>query len=237
MHRAAQSVALPRPLLVATLWCLDRVATVLIAARVSANTVTASSLVVAAVGGVLLGFGQFGWAALAMIAASLGDALDGIVARRTGSSSVAGALLDASVDRYQELLLLGGMAVYLRTSTWALVATLGALGGSFMVSYGSAKAEGLRVAAPPGVMRRAERATVLCAGVVLTPAFDRAVRSGFLPAWAEHAPLLLAIGAVAVVANISAVRRLRAVALRRMRVARPSLRTRSCISSGCSSSV
>jgi phosphatidylglycerophosphate synthase len=221
----------------ATLWCLDRVASALIAARVSANAVTASSLVLAGVGGVLLGMGHLGWAAAAMIVASLGDALDGIVARRTGSASVAGALLDAAVDRYQELLLLGGMAVYLRMSTWALVVTLGALGGSFMVSYGSAKAEGLRVPVPPGVMRRAERALVLCAGVTLTPAFDLAVRSGSLPPWAEHAPLLLALAVVAVVANVSAVRRIRALALRRARVARPSLRTRSCISSGCSSSV
>jgi CDP-diacylglycerol---glycerol-3-phosphate 3-phosphatidyltransferase len=147
------------------------------------------------------------------VAASLGDALDGLVARRTGSASVAGALLDASIDRYEEFFFLGGIAVYFHDSTWALLLTLFALSGSFMVSYGSAKAEALGVPVPAGAMRRTERAVCLCLGVALTPVLLWAAPGSSLPPWAMHAPLFAALAVVAVVANISAVRRLRFLAV------------------------
>jgi CDP-diacylglycerol--glycerol-3-phosphate 3-phosphatidyltransferase len=87
-----------------------------------------------------------------------------------------------------------------------------ALAGSFMVSYGSAKAEALRVAVPDGMMRRAERATVLCVGVAVVPFAGELATRLDVP-WLHHAPVLLAVAIVAVAANASAVRRLRLVAL------------------------
>jgi CDP-diacylglycerol--glycerol-3-phosphate 3-phosphatidyltransferase len=191
---------------------LDHAARGLIGAGVSANAVTVASVVTAAGGGVLLGFGYFGWASIAMIAASLGDALDGLVARRTGTSSVAGALLDASVDRYEEFFFLAGLSVYLHQVVWAFVLALTALAGSFMVSYGSAKAEALGVPVPPGAMRRVERAVVLCTGVAATFLCGAAARAAWLPAWAALAPLYGSLGVVAVVSNVSAIRRLRFLA-------------------------
>jgi CDP-diacylglycerol--glycerol-3-phosphate 3-phosphatidyltransferase len=210
---ARSSLLLPKTALDAALWGLDHVARVLIALGVTANAITVSSVVLAAIGGVLLACGLFGWAAVAMVAASLGDALDGMVARRTGSASVAGALLDASVDRYEEFFFLGGLAVHFHESTGALLLTLAALAGSFMVSYGSAKAEALGAPVPPGAMRRAERAVCLCAGVVMMPVFTWAARGSALPAWAADAPILFMLAVVAVGANVSAIRRLRFLAL------------------------
>jgi CDP-diacylglycerol--glycerol-3-phosphate 3-phosphatidyltransferase len=214
--RARSSLILPQPLLDATVSSLDSVARGLIALGVTANAITGSSVILAAVAGALLCFGQFGWAAVAMVVASLGDALDGLVARRTGSASVAGALLDASVDRYEEFFFLAGIAVYFHDSTWTLMLTLLALCGCFMVSYGSAKAEALGVPVPPGAMRRAERAVCLCLGVALTSASARVALGSTLPlpAWAAHAPLFAALGLVAVVANVSAIRRLQFLASR-----------------------
>jgi CDP-diacylglycerol---glycerol-3-phosphate 3-phosphatidyltransferase len=213
---ARSSILLPRAALDATLCCLDYVARGLIVLGVTANTVTVSSVVLAGIAGALLCFGQFGWAAVAMVVASLGDALDGMIARRTGSASVAGALLDASIDRYEEFFFLGGLAIYFRDSVGALALTLVALAGSFMVSYGSAKAEALGVPVPPGAMRRAERAVCLCVGVAATPVFAWLTRGAVLPSWASplvsQAPLFVALGLVAVVANVSAIRRLRFLA-------------------------
>ena len=211
-RQARPSLVLPRAALDAALWGLDHVASGLIALGVTANAISVSSVVLAAIAGALLGFGQFGWAAVAMVSASLGDALDGLVARRTGTASMAGALLDASIDRYEEFFFLGGLAIYFHASTWALGLTLLALAGSFMVSYGSAKAEAFGVPVPPGAMRRAERAVCLCAGVALTPLFTWAARGSAVVPWAAHAPLLVALGLVAVVANVSAIRRLRFLA-------------------------
>ncbi len=81
-----------------------------------------------------------------------------------------------------------------------------------MVSYGTAKAEALGVESPRGAMRRVERAVYLDAGVLFVPiAGALAARFG-LPAWVEHVPVLLALGLVGAVGNVSAVRRLLAVA-------------------------
>jgi CDP-diacylglycerol--glycerol-3-phosphate 3-phosphatidyltransferase len=221
VRETRSSLVLPGAWLDAALWCLDHVARGFIALGVTASAITVSSLVLAGIAGTLLAFGQFGWAGVAMVAASLGDALDGMVARRTGSASVAGALLDASVDRYEEFFFLGGLAIYFHESVGALLLILAALTGSFMVSYGSAKAEALGVPVPPGAMRRAERAVFLCVGVVLTPVFTWATQGSALPFWATYAPLFGALGLVAVGANVSAVRRLRLLARGKVVVARP----------------
>jgi CDP-diacylglycerol--glycerol-3-phosphate 3-phosphatidyltransferase len=206
------SLVLPDAICRVVLAPLDRAARVLVRLGISANVITSLSIVLGALGGVLLGFGKFGPAAVAMVIASLGDALDGLVARRSGSASVAGALLDASGDRYQEFFFLGGLAVFFRESAPALILTLLALSGSFMVSYGSAKAEALGVPVPPGVMRRAERAAVLCAGAVLTPPFSWWAHRSAFAGWTGVLPLLVALVLIAVIANASAVRRLHSLA-------------------------
>jgi CDP-diacylglycerol--glycerol-3-phosphate 3-phosphatidyltransferase len=180
---------------------------------ISANAVTALSLVGAGVAGIFLACGHFGVAALLFAATSLGDALDGLVARVTRTESAAGALFDASADRYEEFFALGALAIYFRTSGLLLTLVLLALAGSFMVSYGSAKAEALHVEVPAGAIRRAERATCLSIGTTLVPIVE--ALSGRLhgPTWLGEVPVLLAIGTIAIAANVSAVRRLREVAI------------------------
>lgn len=192
-------------------------------AGLSANCITLASLALAALAGAALALGHFGVAAALCAVSWLGDALDGLVARATGRASEGGALLDASSDRYGEFFFLGGLALHLRGDAAALALTLFALLGSYMVSYGSAKAEGFGVKPPRGAMRRVERATWLCAGALLTPvAGVVAARLGLPPA-AGEAPMLATLALVALVANVSAVRRLRAVAaaVRAARAAAP----------------
>jgi len=196
----------------AALWCIDRAAIRLIRRGVTANSITVACAAVAAIAGVLLSQGCFGLAGPAMIVACLGDALDGAVARRSASASVGGALLDAAADRYGEFFFLAGLAVYFRGSVCALLLVLFALAGSYMVSYGSAKAEALRLPVPSGPMRRAERALCLCAGVTLSSPLAWMTASSLLPSWAPRVPTLSAIALVAVVANVSAIRRLRSLA-------------------------
>ena len=87
-----------------------------------------------------------------------------------------------------------------------------ALLGSFMVSYGSAKAEALGVAVPRGAMRRAERAVWLCGGALLSPLAAALGESAGVAPWIGEAPMLFALAMVALVSNVSAARRLSAVA-------------------------
>ena len=191
---------------------LDRVARVVVALGITANFVTLASLGFAAVGGVLVGLGDFAWATGIVVVASLGDALDGLVARRSGAASIGGALLDCASDRYGEAFLLGGLAVHFRGAAGPFVLTLGALTGSFMVSYGSAKAEALGVAVPAGAMRRADRAVCLCCGLGLTAGLTALANAGWLAPWTAGVPVLIALGLVAAVGNASAIGRLRRLA-------------------------
>jgi CDP-diacylglycerol--glycerol-3-phosphate 3-phosphatidyltransferase len=160
--------------------------------------------------------GHFGIGAALAWTAAAGDALDGLVARRTGTTSAAGALFDASVDRYQEFCVTGALALAFRERPAVLVLSLGALVGSFMVSYGSAKAEALRIVPPRGVMRRAERAVVLGAGLLFGPIASAVAPALGLSARAAgalaDAPIVAALAIVAFAANASAIRRLARVA-------------------------
>jgi CDP-diacylglycerol--glycerol-3-phosphate 3-phosphatidyltransferase len=198
---------LPRGLMEVAYRLCDPLLRGLVALRVTANMVTAFSLLPALAAAVLVATGHFGLGALFAAGAGLCDMLDGMLARRSGSPSDTGELFDAAIDRYVEYLLLAGLAVYFRGSLVGLVLCLGAALGSFMVSYGTAKAEALGVPPPAGAMRRAERAIYVIAGLTLAPLWQRVV-----PAYGCELPVELALLLVAVVANVSAVRRLLRIA-------------------------
>jgi CDP-diacylglycerol---glycerol-3-phosphate 3-phosphatidyltransferase len=188
---------------------------VLVALRVTPNMVTAFSLLPAAACALLVATGHFGLGALLGTVSGFCDLLDGMLARRRGSTSDVGELFDAAVDRYVEFLLLAGLAVYFRASPVALILCLCAVLGAFMVSYTTAKAEALGVPPPKGAMRRAERGVYLVVGCWLAPLWDLIVTGA--PSVASlslgrELPIELALLVVAVVANVSAVRRMLRVA-------------------------
>ena len=218
---AGASPLLGRASMEGAYWALGPLVSACVALGLSANAITLASLVLGLGAGVLLALGHFGLAAAVTMFSSLADALDGLVARKTQTASDAGEVVDAAVERYVELFFLGGLAVYFRAKPAALVLVLAAVLGSFMVSYSTAKAEALQIAPPRGAMRRAERAVVLFAGAALSPIVARFVQ-GDGRAW----PMLAAVGLVAVVANVSAVRRLRALAASIRAAARAALRRR-----------
>jgi CDP-diacylglycerol--glycerol-3-phosphate 3-phosphatidyltransferase len=203
-------------------WAMRPVAQVCIALGLSANVVSWISLALAALAGVSLAAGAFGLAAVVSLASSACDALDGMIARDTGTASDAGEVLDAAVDRYSELFFFGGIVLHERFDPFAIALTLAATAGAIMVSYSTAKAEALGVAAPRGAMRRQERAVYLVVGVALVPIVASACARAGLPAWIARAPLFAVLALVAVVGNVSAVRRLKAIAeaVRKPRAAR-----------------
>jgi len=191
--------------------------TLLCKAHVTPNMVTAFSLVPALISAILIAQGHFGLGALLATGSGFCDMVDGMLARCYNSMSDVGELFDAAVDRYVEYLLLAGLAVYFRGSTVASVICLGAILGSFMVSYTTAKAEALGVAPPKGIMRRAERAVYVIFGCGMAPLWARVVPGS--PGFAglslgQELPVELAMLVVAVVANVSAVRRMLRIAER-----------------------
>jgi phosphatidylglycerophosphate synthase len=159
-----------------------------------------------------LAAGHFGSAACFGTISALLDALDGMVARLTHVSSDAGEVLDAAVDRYVEFFMLGGLVIYYREIPVLMVLAFAALIGSFMVSYSSAKAEALHVDPPKGSMRRPERALYLLLGCAFAPVtIPWLERVREFPIAIAH-PVIVALGLIGVLSNVSAVERFWAIA-------------------------
>jgi CDP-diacylglycerol--glycerol-3-phosphate 3-phosphatidyltransferase len=143
--------------------------------RLKADHLTALGLLLAAACAVVIALGHLMIGLFILILAAVPDLLDGAVAKATGTASVRGAFFDSVSDRVVDSLILGGIAWHLASSRhahWALL-PLAVLAVSNLISYERAKAESLGFTAKGGLMERAERIIVLCAGlafsVILVP--------------------------------------------------------------------
>jgi CDP-diacylglycerol--glycerol-3-phosphate 3-phosphatidyltransferase len=182
----------------------------LVAAKVSANAVSVASLAIAILAAIAFATGHFGVAALVASIASLADGVDGLVARLSGTKSRFGQVLDTTIDRYVDALFLGGILVYVRGELVLLIVTLAAIVGSFMVSYASSVERELSVSGSSAPMRRAHRLAYLIVASASAPFVGHALE-GFVTD-AHRTPVMLAVAAIAIVGNVSAVRRLFAAA-------------------------
>jgi CDP-diacylglycerol--glycerol-3-phosphate 3-phosphatidyltransferase len=194
-----------RGIMDATYWAIEPVVRGLVALGVTPNGMTWSALAFGLGAGAALAVGWFGLATLLATMSTIGDILDGQIARLTGTGSDRGELLDAVVDRYTEFAFLAGLVIYLRDSWWQVALALGATLASFMVSYASAKAEALQVEAPRGLMRRHERSTYLIAGIGVVPLIGPVLVDHGIP---YVTPCLIALAVVAVIGNVAAVQRM-----------------------------
>lgn len=181
-------------------WMLEPIVRGLVRLDITANTMTWTSLVVGVGAAVALAFGMPGLACLLATISTLGDILDGQIARYTHTGSPRGELLDAAVDRYTELAFVAGFIVATRSSVALVILGLTTLQACTMISYSTAKAEAMGITPPRGLMRRHERAAYLITGVGLTSVIPSLV------------PAVIAFGLVAVIGNIAAIRRLTAIA-------------------------
>ena len=133
------------------------------------NTITLISLVFGLISGLLLALDHMLLAFMFGLIMGICDILDGQVASLTNQGSPFGAVLDSTVDRYNESFLFFGLGVhyYLQgQQIWTLVAAF-AMTGSFLVSYVRARAEGLNLQCSIGLMQRSERLVLLGIGVIL----------------------------------------------------------------------
>ena len=147
---------------------LQRIARVFIRARISPNLITLVGAFVAIIPAVFAAQGRFTTAGLVYLLCVPLDALDGAVAREGGQVTRFGALLDSTLDRYSEALMMGGLAYYMAHtgSELGVVAAFAALFGSLMVSYTRARSEGLTVDNKVGIMTRFERTALTILGLL-----------------------------------------------------------------------
>jgi len=119
-------------------------------------------------------------AGFVVLVAGFFDMLDGALARRTNRTSQFGAVLDSTLDRLSDaVLLLGILVLFLFTEEnsalfilvskeWAVLLVGLTLLGSLMVSYIRARAEALGLDCQVGLFTRAERVVVLALGLLLS---------------------------------------------------------------------
>lgn len=172
---------------------------------VSPTTLTLVSLVFAAAAAVSLGAGAFALGGWLYLLAGILDILDGRVARATSRVTRSGAYVDSVIDRYAELLVFAGLAVYYRGG-WELGVVLGAAIGSVMVSYARARGEALGVDVRVGTMQRPERLAWIGIIVAHAPLWELAI--GSTAAHPRYWPAVIAIGVLAISSNITAARRI-----------------------------
>ncbi len=122
---------------------------------------------------VLFALGEFFWAGVVLIVANLFDMLDGGVARLTGKVTLYGSFLDSSLDRLSDMAAIFGILIfYAREGPQhsllnVILAGLGLI-SSVMVSYTTARSEGLGVKANVGFLQRPERIVLLIIGALST---------------------------------------------------------------------
>ena len=145
---------------------MEPIADWLVRRRVHPNTITVGGTIFMAAGGVLYGTGHIMTGGWLLGITALTDVLDGMVARRGGTSSVFGAFLDSTLDRVADGAVLGGLAVFyalnpLHRSVPMVVVCLAGIIGAFLTSYTRARAEALGLDAKVGMLQRPERVVML----------------------------------------------------------------------------
>ena len=151
----------------------EPVARVIAKTRVTPNAITLFGFALNIGIACLLATGHLFLSGFLVLFAGIFDLLDGALARVTGKSTKFGALLDSTIDRYSEAVLLFGLLVYFYfarlDATLEMILIFATIVGSMLISYIRARAEGLGLDAEVGIMRRTVRIVTLAIGLMLSP--------------------------------------------------------------------
>ena len=165
--------------------------------------ITLLGLILVALASLLIARGQFLSAGLLLLLSLPLDALDGAVARAMGRDGAFGMLLDSTLDRYADALILAAFSYYFAEQERAdlMILALAALIGAFLVSYVKARADDPKVGvdAAVGLFTRLERSLALLIMTMAAGALESV--------W----PLEIGLLILAAGANLTALQRLRYV--------------------------
>lgn len=141
----------------------------LVRRRVSPNAITTLGTLCTCASGVLFGLGHIRAGGWMLGVTAVFDLADGMVARRTGTSTAFGGFYDSTLDRVADGFLFGGLTYFFAADSWhrsmpmVVVGLLGML-ATFVTSYTRARAELLGVEMKGvGMMERPERITLFAA--------------------------------------------------------------------------
>lgn len=137
---------------------------------VTPNTLTWIGFLISAGAAALIITGHLFISGFVVLIAGVFDMLDGALARLTGRTTPFGGILDSTLDRASEaVLLLGLLAVFAREQQVAESVLTGiVLFGSLMVSYLRSRIEATGIECKIGFFTRPERVVVLALGLLLS---------------------------------------------------------------------
>ena len=193
MLKIPKDELIPDRLINAYLSALNPIVELMTRLSIHPNTFTTFGFLVGCPAAYFVAVGSLRLGACLILLSGLCDSIDGKLARSSGQVTKFGALYDSSMDRYSEVIFFIGMAFYFVKNGWYLtsIAIAVGLGGSLMVSYVRARAEGLGFDCRVGLLQRAERLLLLGIG-------------GFTHLYG----LIAAIWIIAVMSNITAIQRI-----------------------------
>jgi len=132
------------------------------------DLITVGGAVVSLVAAGLFARGEFVTAGVVMFVGGLFDLTDGVVARHWGISTTFGGFLDSTLDRFVDMVILLGIALYYSGAGEAGLALLTGyvLVCSVLTSYAKARAELHLEHLPGGMLERGERMAFVVLGAV-----------------------------------------------------------------------
>ena len=149
---------------------IDPVVDWMVRRRVHPNLLTTLGFVSVVGAGYLYHLDHVRWAGALVLLGGTWDIFDGQVARVSGLASKFGSFYDSTLDRISEIVVfLGLLSLYNSyarewADVWMVYVIFMAMGGSIMVSYTRARAEGLGLDCKVGLMQRPERVVLLGLG-------------------------------------------------------------------------
>jgi CDP-diacylglycerol--glycerol-3-phosphate 3-phosphatidyltransferase len=185
-------------------------------ARVSPNWITACGFFQNVIAAVFIIFGHLIVAGLLVGTAGIFDFIDGKVASLSQKVTKFGAIFDSILDRYSDIVIYLAIALlaFKREMVPVATASLLAMIGSLMTSYIKAIGESHGYHFRSGALRRQERVTLICAGLVLSfvhGGFERLFQAsrfaGFVQQYFPFFPLSPVIYFLAIFTNLTALQR------------------------------
>jgi CDP-diacylglycerol---glycerol-3-phosphate 3-phosphatidyltransferase len=146
------------------------VVSVLARTLITPDMVTIFGFIVVLGAAALIGTGHLFAAGFVVLASGYFDIIDGALARRTNQTTQFGAVLDSTLDRISEAVVLIGIIAYFLfegEKSWTIILSGVCLTGSFLVSYIRARAEGLGIECQVGIFTRTERVIILAIGLLI----------------------------------------------------------------------
>jgi CDP-diacylglycerol--glycerol-3-phosphate 3-phosphatidyltransferase len=168
------------------------------------NTITWAGLFFALIASNFFRLGSFFLGGVFLVIAGSCDILDGQIARRTNRKSDFGAFFDSAVDRYSDIFIFLGIAIYFN-QLYIHILIVFTLTGSLLTSYMRARAGSLGINCSIGLMQRPERITYIAVAAVADGLLGWLFNAIF---GVEHLLIIIVLWVMAFVSNVTVLQRI-----------------------------